>query len=291
MGFTSIAELIQEAERTHKSLGEVVLSDEMSRLEATREEILAQMLDNWRVMKSSVQTGIWHPEQSKGGLIGGQGRMLYDYAKREEPLSGKHMALGVSYALAVAEVNATMGKIVACPTAGSCGIMPGVLSTVQAQKGLTDEEIVLGLLTGAGIGMVIAQKASVAGAVCGCQAECGSAAAMAAAAAVELAGGSPTQAGHACAMVIKNVLGLVCDPVAGLVEVPCAKRNALGTSLALVSADMALAGIESVIPVDEVILAMNAVGRALPESLRETALGGLAITPTGLALAKKIFQG
>lgn len=148
----------------------------------------------------------------------------------------------------------------------------------------------MGLLCAAGIGMVIAHKASIAGAVCGCQAECGSAAAMAAAASVELSGGTPEQAGHACAMVIKNVLGLVCDPVAGLVEVPCAKRNAMGTSLALVSADMALAGIESVIPVDEVILAMNAVGRSLPESLRETALGGLAVTPTALALAKKIFD-
>lgn len=199
------------------------------------------------------------------------------------------MAAAVSYALAVAEVNATMGKIVACPTAGSCGIMPAVLLTVQNQLDLSDEQVAEGLFTAAAIGAVIAHKASVSGAMCGCQAECGSAAAMASAASVELAGGTPKQAANACAMVLKNVLGLVCDPVAGLVEVPCAKRNAMGTSLALVCADMALAGIESVIPADEVIVAMKDVGRALPESLRETALGGLAVTPTAQKLAQLIL--
>ena len=168
--------------------------------------------------------------------------------------------------------------------------MPAVLMTVQERLSLSDEQVVMGMFTASAFGMVIAHKASVSGAVCGCQAECGSAAAMASAASVELAGGTPEQAAHACAMVIKNVLGLVCDPVAGLVEVPCAKRNAMGTSLALVCADMALAGIESVIPADEVIMAMSEVGRNLPESLRETALGGLAVTPTALELARKILQ-
>jgi len=191
--------------------------------------------------------------------------------------------------MAVAEVNATMGRIVACPTAGSCGIVPGVLKKIQEIDNLSDEQIAVALMTCAGFGMVIAHRASVSGAVGGCQAECGAASAMAAAAAVELRGGTPEQAGEACAMVIKNVMGLVCDPVAGLVEVPCAKRNALGASLAMVMADMALADVKSVIPVDEVITAMGAVGRSLPESLRETARGGLAVTPTGLALNKKIF--
>ena len=154
---------------------------------------------------------------------------------------------------------------------------------------LTDEQIAVALMTCAGFGMVIAYRASVSGAVGGCQAECGAAAAMAAAAAVELRNGTPEQAGQACAMVLKNVMGLVCDPVAGLVEVPCAKRNALGASLAMVMADLALAGVTSVIPADEVITAMGAVGRSLPDSLRETARGGLAVTPTGLKLHQKIF--
>ena len=176
-----------------------------------------------------------------------------------------------------------MGRIVACPTAGSCGIVPGVLKKIQELEQLTDEQIAVALMTCAGFGMVIAYRASVSGAVGGCQAE------LAAAAAVELRNGTPEQAGEACAMVLKNVMGLVCDPVAGLVEVPCAKRNALGASLAMVMADLALAGVTSVIPADEVITAMGAVGRSLPDSLRETARGGLAVTPTGLKLHQKIF--
>ena len=241
-------------------------------------------------MKESIATGIYEPKRSKGGLIGGEAKTLYDYcAAGHAMLSGQNVMEAVSYAMAVAEVNATMGRIVACPTAGSCGIVPGVLKKIQEIDNLSDEQIAVALMTCAGFGMVIAHRASVSGAVCGCQAECGAASAMAAAAAVELRGGTPEQAGEACAMVIKNVMGLVCDPVAGLVEVPCAKRNALGASLAMVMADMALADVKSVIPVDEVITAMGAVGRSLPESLRETARGGLAVTPTGLALNKKIF--
>lgn len=290
MSVTSIEELLILAEEKRKTIGEIALEMESLAQEMPREAIKEKMRQNYLVMKQSVQQGLENPQKSKGGLIGGEAKKMYEYSLNHQSLSGGRMTLAISYSLSVAEVNATMGKIVACPTAGSCGIVPAVLMTVQNQLDLSDEAMTMGLFTSAAFGMVIAAKASIAGAVCGCQAECGSAAAMASAAAVELTGGTPSQAAHAAAMVLKNVLGLVCDPVAGLVEVPCAKRNAMGTSLALACADMALAGIESVIPVDEVIMAMNAVGRALPESLRETALGGLAITPTALRLAEKILN-
>ena len=286
----SVETLIQLAHKNNSTIGQAMIKEEAALKQISEEAVLDQMKYNWQVMKESIHTGITNPQKSKGGLIGGEGHRLYDYCQGEKPLlCGNHVMEAVSYALAVAEVNATMGRIVACPTAGSCGIVPGVLKKLQEMDNLSDEQIATALMTCAGIGMVIAHRASVSGAVGGCQAECGAASAMAAAAAVELRGGTPEQAGEACAMVLKNVMGLVCDPVAGLVEVPCAKRNALGASLAMVMADMALAGINSVIPVDEVITAMGAVGRSLPEGLRETAKGGLAVTPTGLELNKKIF--
>ena len=286
----SVETLIQLAHENNSTIGQAMIKEEAALKQISEEAVLDQMKYNWQVMKESIHTGITNPQKSKGGLIGGEGRRLYDYCQGEKPLlCGNYVMEAVSYALAVAEVNATMGRIVACPTAGSCGIVPGVLKKLQEMDNLSDEQIATALMTCAGIGMVIAHRASVSGAVGGCQAECGAASAMAAAAAVELRGGTPEQAGEACAMVLKNVMGLVCDPVAGLVEVPCAKRNALGASLAMVMADMALAGINSVLPVDEVITAMGAVGRSLPESLRETAKGGLAVTPTGLELNKKIF--
>lgn len=286
----SVETLIQLARENHSSIGQAMAKQEAALKQQNEAEVLAQMEKNWQVMKESIATGIENPQRSKGGLIGGEGRKLYDYCQSGAPLlSGQSVMEAVSYALAVAEVNATMGRIVACPTAGSCGIVPGVLKKIQELDNLSDEKIAVALMTCAGFGMVIAHRASVSGAVGGCQAECGAASAMAAAAAVELRGGTPEQAGQACAMVLKNVMGLVCDPVAGLVEVPCAKRNALGASLAMVMADLALSGVTSVIPVDEVITAMGTVGRSLPESLRETARGGLAVTPTGLELHKKIF--
>ena len=286
----SIETLIQMAHDNHSTIGEAMTKYEANAKQISETEVLAQMKHNWHVMKASIATGIEHPQRSKGGLIGGEAKQLHDYCHGGHAMiSGQNVMEAVSYALAVAEVNATMGRIVACPTAGSCGIVPGVLNKLQELDDLTDDQIATALMTCAGVGMVIAHRASVSGAVGGCQAECGAASAMAAAAAVELRGGTPEQAGEACATVIKNVMGLACDPVAGLVEVPCAKRNALGASLAMVMADMALAGVKSVIPVDEVITAMGAVGRSLPESLRETARGGLAVTPTGLELHKKIF--
>ena len=189
--------------------------------------------------------------------------------------------------MAVSNVNASMGRIVASPTAGSCGIIPELI-TIAEKMNKTDDYIINALFTAGAVGKVIAQNATLAGAEGGCQAECGSAGAMAAAAAVELSGGTPRQAGHAVAIVLKSIMGLVCDPVAGLVEVPCIKRNGMGAVHAILAADMALSGIESVIPPDEVIKAMGEIGRMMPEQLKETALGGLATTPTGKRIRKKL---
>jgi L-serine dehydratase len=241
-----------------------------------------------QVMKESVQRGLIGAERSVSGLAGGDARRLHESSLAGKTISGDRTMLAVARAMAAAEVNACMGRIVAAPTAGSCGVLPGVLLTVAERLGKSDEDLVRALFTAAGFGMVIAQKASISGAAGGCQAECGSAAAMAAAAGVELAGGSPEQSAHAAAVALKSMLGLVCDPVAGLVEVPCVKRNGTAAALALAAIDMALAGIQSAIPADEVIEAMGQVGRALPESLRETAGGGLAATPTAREIEAKI---
>ena len=225
---------------------------------------------------------------STSGLTGGDGFRMTRYAERS-PLSGSFCARAIARSLAVAEYNAAMGKIVAAHTAGSCGILPAAILTVIDEREVPEDAAVMALFTAGALGLVIANEASIAGAEGGCQAECGSAAAIAAGALVEISGGSPRMVAEACAIAVKNQLGLVCDPVAGLVEVPCVKRNAGGIMCAVTAADMALAGIKSVIPVDEVIGAMRKIGEALPASLKETAQGGLAATPTGLALKKKIF--
>jgi L-serine dehydratase len=205
------------------------------------------------------------------------------------PISGDFCAMAIARAIAIAECNASMGKIVAAPTAGSCGILPAAILTMMETYGVDEKKAVMSLFTAGAMGMVIANEASIAGAEGGCQAECGSAAGMAAGALVEMRGGSPAMAAEACAMAIKNQLGLTCDPVAGLVEVPCVKRNAGGVMIAVTAADMALAGINSLSPVEEVIAVMRETGEALPTSLQETAQGGLATSPTGLALKQKIF--
>ena len=289
MGFASINELLQQTKENNTSICRLMMAHEAELEGVSEDAVFAQMLENWQIMQKSIERGIKEAPVSKSGLVGGDGQRLYHYSKGRT-LCGQVINEAVSYALATAEVNASMGRIVACPTAGSCGIVPAVLESVQQSLDLTDEEVTMGLFTSAAIGSVVAFKASVSGAVGGCQAECGTASAMAAAAAVELAGGSPEAAINAAAMVIKNVLGLVCDPVAGLVEVPCVKRNAMGASLALVCADMALAGITSRIPMDDVIMAMDMVAHALPVSLKETALGGLADTPSGQEIEKRVHS-
>ena len=289
MGFAAINELLQQTKEKNTSICRLMMAHEAELEGVSEDAVFAQMLENWQIMQKSIERGIKEAPVSKSGLVGGDGQRLYHYSKGRT-LCGQVINEAVSYALATAEVNASMGRIVACPTAGSCGIVPAVLESVQQSLDLTDEEVTMGLFTSAAIGSVVAFKASVSGAVGGCQAECGTASAMAAAAAVELAGGSPEAAINAAAMVIKNVLGLVCDPVAGLVEVPCVKRNAMGASLALVCADMALAGITSRIPMDDVIMAMDMVAHALPVSLKETALGGLASTPSGQEIEKRVHS-
>lgn len=288
--YQTIEELLAAAAAQNKKISELVLADQAEQMEKTEQEVYAQMEQSFDVMCDSVLQGQDPNQRSTSGLTGGEGFKMMSYAERTAGgLSGVFMTRAMSRALAVSGCNAAMGKIVATPTAGSCGILPGCLVSLYEDKKMAKMDIVMSIFTAAAFGMVIAQRACLAGAQGGCQAECGSAAGMAAAALVELQGGTPQQAADACAIAIANQLGLVCDPVAGLVEIPCIKRNVSGVMIAFSSADMALAGIRSEIPVDECIDSMGEVGRTLPASLRETALGGLASTPTGMKLKEQVF--
>lgn len=285
----TIAGYLQIAEETGKTLSQVVLEAQAEELGKTPEELKEKMRRNFQVMLESAQEGENPELRSASGLTGGAAARVMERTRRGESLCGEYFGKAVARALAVSECNACMGRIVAAPTAGSCGILPAALITVMEEKNLPEESAVMALFTAAGIGMVIASNATVSGAQGGCQAEVGSASAMAAAAVTEMAGGTAVMCANACAMALKNVLGLVCDPVAGLVEVPCVKRNVMGVVNALAAAEMALAGVESVIPADEVILAMKRVGNTLPATLRETAEGGLADTPSGRQIAMRLF--
>lgn len=283
----SIDALVQEALQNDTDIGQLVLTMQAQDMETEEERLLEEMEKRLCVMEQSAKRGMNPQLRSTSGLTGGDAHKLYEAG--EGSVMGGFMARAVARSLAVSEYNAAMGKVVAAPTAGSCGIMPGCLLALLEERNVPREKILLAMFTAAAFGMVIAERASVSGAQGGCQAECGSAAAMAAAAVTEAMGGSPRQAAHACAIALKNQLGLVCDPVAGLVEIPCIKRNAAGVTIALSAADMALAEIESKIPADEVIAAMKEVGDALPRGLKETAQGGLAATPTGIRLKEKVF--
>lgn len=285
----TIRELLEIAGETGEECSSLFLAREAEATGATREEVREKMARTLQVMRQSVENGLRPGTKSVSGLTGGDAWRVREAGRTGKLLMGGFMNTACARALAVAEQNAAMGRIVAAPTAGSCGILPGVLLTVGEAVGAGEKELVSALLTAAGFGRVIALNASISGAEAGCQAECGSAAAMAAAAAVELAGGTPEMSAEACALALKNFLGLVCDPVAGLVEVPCVKRNAFCAAAAIVAADMALAGVKSVIPPDEVISAMREIGLALPASLRETSEGGLAATPTGKKIAWELF--
>ena len=288
LDYNSIAELIQAAKKENITISELVIRDQAEQTETPREKLFARMRDNLHVMQEAVAEGTAQDLMSTSGLTGGDAYKMQQYSKTGG-LCGSFFGNALTRALAVSEYNAAMGKIVAAPTAGSCGILPGTILSLLEERELPEEIAVMALFTAGAFGMVIATKASIAGAQGGCQAECGSASAMAAAALVEMAGGTPEMCGHACAIAIKNQLGLVCDPIAGLVEVPCVKRNAGGVACAFTAAELALAGIQSVIPVDEVIEAMREVGDAMPCALKETALGGLAATPTGIRLKQEIF--
>ncbi|HDK8259127.1 TPA: L-serine ammonia-lyase, iron-sulfur-dependent, subunit alpha [Staphylococcus aureus] len=288
--FDSIRETIDYAVENNMSFADTMVKEEMELSGKSRDEVRAQMKQNLDVMRDAVIKGTTGDGvESVTGYTGHDAAKLRDYNETHHALSGYEMIDAVKGAIATNEVNAAMGIICATPTAGSSGTIPGALFKLEKTHDLTEEQMIDFLFTSALFGRVVANNASVAGATGGCQAEVGSASAMAAAAAVAIFGGSPEASGHAMALAISNLLGLVCDPVAGLVEIPCVMRNAIGSGNALISADLALAGIESRIPVDEVIEAMDKVGRNLPASLRETGLGGLAGTPTGEAIKRKIF--
>lgn len=288
--YDSIENLVRSADDRGLRISDVVVEWQAVEMACTRQELYSRMAGNWEIMKAAAAEGMRADIRSASGLSGGDARRLQKAFEEGRTFGGGILTNVIIKSMAVAEVNACMGKIVAAPTAGSCGILPAVLLTAMEERKLQEEKIIDGLFTAAGIGLVIARRAGISGAEGGCQAECGSASAMAAGALVEILGGTPRMVANACAISLKNILGLVCDPVAGLVEVPCIKRNAMGAANALVAADMAVAGIDSVIPADEVIGAMRSVGELMAVSLKETARGGLAATDTGKKLAGRISE-
>ncbi len=289
--FNYIRDLVTLANEKSITIADIVLKYEAKKSQRSEEFLRKQMKENWQVMKEAAHKGILKNEKSASGLVGGDARSINNYlSKDSENFSGATVLKTAAYAVAISEVNAAMGKIVACPTAGSCGILPAAILAAVEKYPVSEDKIVDALFTAAGIGIIIARNASIAGAQGGCQAECGSAAGMSAGALVCLAGGTPEQIGDAVALAIKNLLGLVCDPVAGLVEVPCVKRNGFAAVHAMLAADMALAGVKSVIPVDEIIEAMYKIGLAIPKSLRETSEAGLADTPTARKFEGQIHK-
>lgn len=289
LNYNTIAGLVEQAEQAGKPISELVLAQQAEQTERTEGDLYEEMRRTFRVMEESVASGIDPDLRSTSGLTGGTAYRMQQAVREGRTICGEVFGGALTRALAVSELNASMGRIVASPTAGSCGILPAAVLTIRDARGLDERTCVMSLFTASAVGMVIANNACLAGAQGGCQAECGSASAMAAAALVELAGGAPDMVANAVAIAIKNILGLVCDPVAGLVEIPCIKRNASGVANALCAAELALAGIASAIPADEVILTMKRVGDTMPAALRETAEGGLAMTPTGRRLFKQVF--
>lgn len=286
----SMRQLVEAASSRGTAISQVVLEYEAENSEKPPSQVFEKMQANWHVMKQSVDEGMVEEGATMGGLVAGAAAAVQK-AAAGGIIPDDRLSKTVHRALAVSQVNASMGLIVAAPTAGSCGIIPAVLITAQEQGNFPEHKMVMALFTAAGIGLVLARKACLSGAEGGCQAECGSAAAMAAGALTELNGGTPEQVGEAVALSLKNVLGLTCDPVAGLVEVPCIKRNAFLAVNALVASDLALAGITSALPVDEVIGAMKETGQLMHSALKETSQGGLATTPTGERIREKLQGG
>ena len=290
MALDSMKEIFERSARENIPFWEIVLQYDMEERQVSRQASMAKMLLTWQAIQDAADsyTGT---QRSVSGLVGGDGLKMRLYARRGESIGGEFMDEVIVQAISMAESNACMRRIVAAPTAGSCGVLPAVLLPLCEREHYTQHELLEALYVASGIGAVIAYRASISGAAGGCQAEIGTASAMAAGALVSLRGGTNEQIGHAVAIALKNLMGLVCDPVAGLVEVPCVKRNVIGAVNAISAADMALAGIESRIPVDEVIDAMGEVGRRMPVEFRETALGGLAATPTGKAVKERMPHG
>ena len=289
--FTTAAALLACCREENIPISEAMVRREANLLDTSREESQVRMLRAWQIMKDAVAQALSAPPKTMGGLIGGEAIRLDRMRREGRSLCGGVVSKAVAYAMGVLEVNASMGLIVAAPTAGSSGVIPGVLIALQEERGFSDGEMLSALFNSAAIGYLIAHNATVSGAEGGCQAEVGAASAMAASAAVELCGGGPEACLSAASTALTNILGLVCDPIAGLVEAPCQKRNAMGASNALICAEIALSGTMGLLPLDEAIAAMYAVGRSMPCELRETALGGTAAQPTACALCSRLREG
>lgn len=289
--FHSMEDLLSYCNQHKKSIAETMIEMEIVNSGQTRDTIFNKMKERLHKMQDAVEKGKSDSSPAPSGISGGDALKMGDYIDKGETLTGRFISRAMRYAMATSECNARMGVIVATPTAGSAGVLPGVLFSLRDNEGYSDDQLTEGLFTASLLGFVIANRSFISGAAGGCQAEVGSATAMAAGTIVELRNGTPHQAVHATAIAMKSLLGLVCDPVAGLVEVPCIKRNVIGTAIAFTAADMALAGIESRIPCDEVIEAMYKIGSEMPRTLRETALGGLAATPTGEKLKEQVLGG
>ena len=287
--YNTANEIIDACKEKNCSIADLVLAEEMKSSKKSDAEVYAQLFEVIKVMEASATENLEKSNKTRFQMTDGFAEKFYTYQKDHEPLVGKFLVRTMSRAFSTAEINDQMGKIVAAPTAGSAGIMPATIVSAKEKYNFDNETVAKGLLTSIAIGQIIAKYATFAGAEGGCQAECGSASAMAASALVTMLGGTPEQALHAASITLVNVLGLVCDPIAGLVQYPCTFRNASGVMNAFISADMALAGVTSIVPFDEVAQAMGEVGRALPESLRETGLGGLAGTKTGQRIRKEFL--
>lgn len=291
MDFKNGKELLSFCTAHHIPVSEAMRQREVSMTDASFIEVNKRMKKALTIMQDSVHRPLTNPVRSIGGLIGGEAAKLEERRASGKSICGNVLGKSVIYAMGVMEVNTSMGLIVAAPTAGSSGIVPGLLLALQEEYQLSDEVMLDGLFTASAIGYLAMRNASVSGAVAGCQAEVGVASAMAAAAATEIMGGSPSQCLDAASTAIMNLLGLVCDPIAGLVECPCQSRNAMGVSNALTCAEIALSGIKQLIPLDEMLDTMFSIGRGLPRELRETALGGCAATATGCGKACEMFGG
>lgn len=279
--FKSVSDLVRLVNEQKKSAAKLMIEQEALVSDTSEAEVVAQMRESFNVMKRAVQKGI-NGVVSHSGMCGGDAKKLWEYIQNNKFITDITLLKAACYAIATNEVNASMGIICATPTAGSSGILPGALIAIQEKCGFNDDKIIDALFVAGAFGFIIANNAFISGAAGGCQAEIGSASSMAAAAVTFLMGGSIEQSAHAMAMAMKNMLGLTCDPLAGLVEVPCIKRNASGAVNAILTSELALAGIESKVPWDEVIAAMYATGKYMPSIFKETALGGLATTPTGI---------
>ena len=280
MNFTNGKQLLDLCNEHKLPISQVMFTRETTYLEQNPEQVFKKMEQAYTIMKQAIHRALTEDLISMGGMIGGESNKLHALRMEGKNICGSLVSKAITYAIGVLEVNASMGLIVAAPTAGSSGVIPGVLCAVQEEYDLTDAEIIQSLYTASAVGYLITRNATTAGDEGGCQAEVGSASAMAAAAITELRGGTPSQCLDAASFALINILGLVCDPVGGLVEIPCQNRNAMGASNALISAEIALSGIQSVVPIDEAIEIMYRVGRSLPMSLRETAQGGTALSPS-----------